>query len=138
MTAVEPVGNAVDLILLHDVGIIEVGIVHGDTEVKHHVHTCPVAESDGHAIRIVLVEALDILLVLLHIGTEFLLVGLIHIRHGIEGCLHIHGDIQLQGIPDLCLEVVEVLLLLSSAVELQIGCHIAQQLTVLTTTLQEL
>ena len=101
------------------------GIVHGDAEVKHHIHTSPVAQSDGYTIGILLVEVLDVILVFLHVGTQFLLVGLVHIWYGVESCLHVVRQCQFEGIPDLLFEVVEILLILCGSVELQVCCHVA-------------
>ena len=84
MTAVEPVGHAINLILAYDVRIVEVGVVHGDTEVENHIHTSPVAESDGHTIRIILVETFNIVGKLLDKWTEALLVGLVLHRDAVE------------------------------------------------------
>ena len=138
MTPVEPVGHTVDLILADDLGEVDVGVVDGDAEVEHHVHTSPVAESDGHTIGVLRVEALDVFLVFHDVRTELLLVGLIHIGHGVEGGLHVAGEAQFEGVPDLCGEVVEVLLFLRGAVEHEVGGHIAKLLTVLTAALQQL
>ena len=69
MTTIEPVGHTIDLVLAHDIGEVDMSIVHRDTEVQYHVHSCPVTQSDRHTIGILCVEALDILLVLLHIRT---------------------------------------------------------------------
>ena len=37
------------------------GIVDGDAEVKNHIHTSPVAQSDGHTIGVLFVDILDVL-----------------------------------------------------------------------------
>ena len=101
------------------------GVVHGDAEVKHHIHTCPVTQSDGYAIGVIRIKSFDILLILFHIGTQLLLEGLIQIGDGVEGRLHIACQIQFQGIPNLFFEIRKILLLLSGSIELQIGSHIA-------------
>ena len=76
MATIEPVGNAIDLVFADDVGIVEVGIVDCDAEVQYHVYTSPVAESDGHTVGVLLVEALDVVVVLRNVRTQFSAEGL--------------------------------------------------------------
>ena len=99
MAAVEPVGHAVDLILRDDVREIDMGVVDGDAKVQHGIDTSPVAESNGHAVGILCVEALDIIVVLLHVGTEFLLIGIVFHRNGIERGLQVAGYVSVEVFP---------------------------------------
>ena len=87
MTTIEPVGYTIDLVLAHNVGIVEMGIIHCYTEIEHHVYTSPVAQSDGYTIGIVLVEAFDIVGEFLNKRAKALLIGLILHRDAVEGCL---------------------------------------------------
>ena len=121
MASEKPVGRAIDLRLLHDVGIVEVGETYRDSEIEQRAYACPVARADGHAIGIVLVEVLDILIIFLHIGAQFLLVGLVHVGHGVERCLQVGGYIAVQVFPYLFLEHFEIVLLLRGNVKLEIG-----------------
>ena len=113
------------------------GIVDSNTEVEHLVHTSPVAESDGHAIRILTVEAVNVVVVFLYVGSQLLLVGIVHVRDSVEGCLHVTSEVQLECIPDLFLEIVEIRLLLRGAVELQIGGHVTELFAVSAAALHE-
>ena len=61
MTAVEPVGNAINLVLAHDIREVDMGVVNSYTEVEDHIYASPVAKTDGHTIGILSIEALDIL-----------------------------------------------------------------------------
>ena len=124
MAAVEPVGHTIDLVLADDVGIVDVGVVDRDAEVEYGIDARPVAESNGHAVGILRVEVLDVFIIFRDVRTELLLVGLIHIGHGVEGGLHRMGHIAVEGLPDLMLEAVEIVLLLGGGVEVKVGGHI--------------
>ena len=106
------------------------GVVHRDAEVKHHVHTSPVAQANRHTVRIHLIEVLYVFVILHHIRTEFLLVCLVHIRDSIKCRLNRSRHRQLKGIPYLFLEVVKILLLLRCRKELQVGVQVTQFPTV--------
>ena len=93
MTAIEPVGHTVDLVLRDDIGEIDMSVVDGDTEIQHGIHTSPVAQTDGHAIGILRVETLDVFGILLNSRTQFLLIGSILHRDTVEIGLQVSSHI---------------------------------------------
>ena len=112
MTAVEPVGHAVDLILRDDIREVDVGIIDGDTEVKHHVHTSPVTQADGHAVGVLGVEGVDVFVEALDGGTQLLLVGLVlhgdRVEHGLQIASHIADTTAQPVIISLSLSVTTI------------------------------
>ena len=87
VTAIEPVGCAEDHIPTNDVGEVEVGEADCGAKAEHLPSTCPIAQSDGKAVWILSVEAVDVLGIFDHVGLETLPIILIHEGDGIEGCL---------------------------------------------------
>ena len=84
MTSEKSVGGAIHFILCYDIGIIEMGKAYRSPEAEQLADSCPVSYADGHAIRILAVEVLDVLRIFLYIRTELVAVIFLHIGDGIE------------------------------------------------------
>ena len=87
VATIEPIGNAVDLFLGDDIGIIDVGIVDGDAEVEDSVDASPVAQSDGYTIGVLTIEAVNVFAILLDIRSETLSIGFVFHGYGVKCCL---------------------------------------------------
>ena len=110
MTTIEPVGSTEHLILLYDVGEVEMRKAHRGAKAKHLIASCPVAQRDRHSVRVILVEVRNVFGIFSHVGAQFLTVCLIHVGNSIKGSLYVPFHVLFQVVENLFHETVEIFL----------------------------
>ena len=121
VAAEEPGRGLVDVFLADDVGEVPVRVAHGGAEARHLAAAGPVAQADGHAVRILLLQRKDVVAVFLHIRAEFLLIVVVQVRDRVQGRADgAHGH-PLQGGPDAGGELLQILGILRGNVQLERG-----------------